>query len=34
MIRLPVPLLTYEWIASVFGDRFAATYYQPMRTWR
>lgn len=34
MIRWPVPLLVYEWIEAVFGERFAATYYQPVRTWR
>lgn len=31
---IPVPLIVYEWIEAVFGQRFAATYYLPVRIWR
>jgi len=31
---IPVPLIVYEWIEAIFGKRFAATYYRPVRTWR
>lgn len=31
---IPVPLITYEWLVLIWGERLAATFYHPVRIYR
>lgn len=31
---IPVPLITYEWLTSIWGESLTATFYHPVRIYR
>ena len=31
---IPVPLITYEWLVSIWGETLIAMFYTPVRIYR